>query len=402
MNLLFSLGLILIAGYLGGTIAQRLKFPRITGYLIVGFLLNPSVLHLVPQEAIAKLEIITYVVLGVISYHIGGGLRLQSMKDLGKAIGWITLFQTIFPLLFSIILIAFAGPMFLDIPNGTFKNTFFPMAFILGAIACSSAPAAIVAIILEGKAKGPLTTTTLGVLALTDALAVFIFAISLGISQPLANGGSGFSLYQMLVIPLLHLIESAFLGMCFGVGLLFAAKWVKTRSLLLVFVVGTIMLCVGIAEHFKISYIFANMVAGFIVANRAAREDMFLVVEEVGDLLFSFFFVLNGTLFDLSGMKNAGVLTLLVILGRWSGKYLGARLGGKIAHAPETIAKYPGLVLLPKAGLTLGLAFMAKNAFPTFGALMFDALIASTMINMLVTPPLARYAFSKAGEGKFE
>lgn len=402
MNILFSLGLILIAGYLGGTIAQRLKFPRITGYLIVGFLLNPSVLYLIPQATIAKLEIITYVVLGVISYHIGGGLRLQSMKDLGKAIGWITLFQTLFPLLFSIILITFAGPMVLNIPNGTLGNTFFPMAFILGAIACSSAPAAIVAIILEGKAKGPLTTTTLGVLALTDALAVFIFAISLGISQPLANGESDFSLYQMLVIPLLHLIESAFLGMCFGMGLLSAAKWVKTRSLLLVFVMGAIILCVGIAEHFKISYIFANMVAGFIVANRTAREDMFLVVEEVGDLLFSFFFVLNGTLFDLSGMKNAGVLTLLVIFGRWSGKYLGSRLGGKIAHAPEAIEKYPGLVLLPKAGLTLGLAFMAKNAFPTFGALMFDALIASTMINMLVTPPLAKYAFSKAGEGKID
>ena len=91
-----------------------------------------------------------------------------------------------------------------------------------------------------------------------------------------------------------------------------------------------------------------------------------------------------------------------LVLGRWSGKYLGARLGGKIAHAPEAVQKYPGLVLLPKAGLTLGLAFIAKNAFPNFGTLMFDALIASTMINMLVTPPLARYALSKSGEGNFE
>jgi Kef-type K+ transport system membrane component KefB len=402
MNLLFSLGIMLIAGYWGGSIAQRLKFPRITGYLIVGFLLNPSVFNLVPQATIAKMEIITYVVLGVISYHIGGGLRLQSMSSLGKAIGWITIFQSLLPLVFSVILIVFAGPTLMDLPNGTFRNTFFPMAFILGAIACSSAPAAIVAIILEGKAKGPVTTTTLAVLALTDALTVFVFSISMGISQPLANGGSDFSLYQMLAVPLWHLIEAALLGTGFGAGLLYAAKRVRTRPLLLVLVMGSIMLCIGIAEHLKISSIFANMVAGFIVANRGAREDMFLVVEDVGDLLFTVFFVLNGMLFDLSGMKNAGVLTLLVILGRWSGKYLGARLGGKIAHAPEAVAKYPGLVLLPKAGLTLGLAFMAKNAFPNFGALMFDALIASTMINMLVTPPLARYALSKSGEGKFE
>lgn len=402
MNILLSLGIILIAGYWGGTIAQRLKFPRITGYLIIGFLLNPSVFHFITQADIAKLEIFTYVVLGVISYHIGGGLRLQSMRDLGKAIGWITLFQTVFPLLFSISLIAFAGPMFLDIPNGTLKNTFFPMALVLGAIACSSAPAAIVAIILEGKAKGPLTTTVLGVLALTDALAVFVFAIAMGISQPLANGGSGFSLYQMLAIPLLHLGEATLLGIVIGAGLICAGRWVKARPFLLVVVTGTIMLCIGIAEYFKISFIFANMVAGFIVTNRSPRADMFLVVEEVGDVLFSLFFVLNGLLFDLSGMKNAGVLTVLVILGRWSGKYLGARLGGKIAHAPEAIEKFPGLVLLPKAGLTLGLAFLAKNAFPTFGDMMFDALIASTMINMLVTPPLARYAFLRAGEGKFE
>jgi len=402
MNLLFSLGVMLIAGYLGGSLAQRLKFPRITGYLTVGFLLNPSVFHIVPQVTIAKLEIITYVVLGVISYHIGGGLRLQSMKNLGRAIGWITLFQILFPLLFSMILITLAGPMLMAIPKGPFKNTFFPMALILGAISCSSAPAAIVAIILEGKAKGPVTTTTLAVLALTDAFAIFAFAIAMGISEPLANGGSGFSFYQMLTTPLLYLLGAALLGIGFGVGLLYATKWVRTRSLLLLLVIGTIMLCTGIAEHMKISSMFANMVAGFIVTNQAERQDMFLVVEDVGDVLFTSFFVLNGMLFDLGGMKNAGALTVLVILGRWSGKYLGARFGGKIAHAPEAIARYPGLILLPKAGLTLGLAFMAKNAFPNFGTLMFDALVASTMINMLVTPPLARYALAKSGEGKFE
>ena len=144
------------------------------------------------------------------------------------------------------------------------------------------------------------------------------------------------------------------------------------------------------------------MVAGFIVTNRSSRADMFLVVEDVGPVIFPLFFFLNGSLFDLRGMKNAGLLTALVIFGRWSGKYLGPRLGGKIAHAPEAIKKYPGLVLLPKAGHTPGLAFLVKNAFPTFGDMIFNALIASTMINMLVRPPLGRYALLRAGEGNFE
>ena len=97
-------------------------------------------------------------------------------------------------------------------------------------------------------------------------------------------------------------------------------------------------------------------------------------------------------------MEAAGILTVLVILGRKTGKYFGARFGAWLVSAPEKIRKYPGLVLLPKAGLTLGLAFMAKEAFPSFGVVIFNALILSTIINMLVTPPLAKYALIKAGE----
>jgi Kef-type K+ transport system membrane component KefB len=401
MNLILTLGIILISGHLGGWAAAKLKFPRITGYLVAGFLLNPSALHLIPKTAMESLELIPLVVLGVIAYHIGGGLRLRSMQHLGKAIVWISLGQSLLPWILSIFLIAFLWPLFMDLPKATFMNTYFPMAFVLGAVACSSAPAAIVAIIHEGKAKGPVTTTTLAVLALTDAFAVFAFAIAVGIAQPLANGDGHYPFYTMIVVPLLHLAEAALLGLLFGGGLLLLSNWVRTRSLLRVLVLGAILLCVGVAEHWGISSIAANMVAGFVVTNRAKRDDMFQVIEEVEDVLFTVFFVLNGIFFDLTGMKNAGTLTLFVIIARWGGKYFGARIGGRIARAPEPIAKFPGLVLLPKAGLTLGLAFMVRNLFPPFGTLMFDALIASTMINMLITPPLAKYALSKAKEAQF-
>jgi len=65
------------------------------------------------------------------------------------------------------------------------------------------------------------------------------------------------------------------------------------------------------------------------------------------------------------------------------------------------LQKYPGFVLLPKAGLTLGLAFLARQAFPSFGPILFDALLASTVINMLLTPPLAKLALVRSGESGF-
>jgi len=344
------------------------------------------------------LGIIIYIVLGIISYHIGGGLKLRAIKDLGKAIAWITLLQALFPWMLTILLITFAFPLMGKVSDAAVYNSVFPMALILGAIACCSAPAAIVGIIHEGKANGPVTTITLAVLALTDALAAIAYAVSAGVAQPLANGDKSIALSQMLLVPLLHLVESIIIGILIGSALLYVSRRVSAKPLLLVIVLGFIAFCVGLTEHLGISSIIAGIVMGFTVTNTVNRDDMFLVVEEIGDVLFTAFFVLNGMFFDLGGMKSAGILTLLIIIGRKCGKYSGARLGARIAGAPEAIEKYSGLMLLPKAGLTLGLAFLAKDAFPSFGSLMFDAIVASTIINMLITPPLAKYALYKVKE----
>ncbi len=125
---------------------------------------------------------------------------------------------------------------------------------------------------------------------------------------------------------------------------------------------------------------------------------MFLVVEEIEEIIFAMFFVLAGLHFDLSVMKVAGILALLIVVSRYAGKYFGTRAGATISHAPDKIKKYLGLALLPQAGVALGLVRLAERAFPTFGALMFNGVLASVIINELVTPPLVKYAIFKAGE----
>jgi hypothetical protein len=79
---------------------------------------------------------------------------------------------------------------------------------------------------------------------------------------------------------------------------------------------------------------------------------------------------------------------------------LGTRLGAKISRAPDPIKKYLGLALLPKAGVTLGLALLAQENFPVFGDLIFNGVLASVIINELVAPPLTKYAITKAGEAE--
>lgn len=397
-NLVLAIGIIIVIGLFGGLVAERLKFPRITGYIIIGILLSPSVFNVISGATIENLDIITDVALGIIAFLVGGGLRLEPLRKLGRSIAWITPFQSVGAWCLVTLVLAFLFPRILTIPNATFSQTYFPMAFIIGAVSCATAPAAIVAIINEYRARGPFTTILLAVVALDDAIAVVAFAIALSICQPLVSGAGGVSFYQMFGVPFLQIAQSIGIGVAFGFALIYIARLVRTRPLLLVVVFGVIMACIGVTNLLGVSLILANMAAGFVVVNRVKERQMFLALEEIEDVIFAMFFVLAGLHFDLGVMKTAGIVAGLIVLARCFGKYFGTRAGAAISHSSDAVKKYLGLALLPKAGVTLGLILLAERAFPTFGAIMMNAVLASVIINELAAPPLARYAIIKAGE----
>ena len=400
------IGVMLIAGFLGGVVMRKLRFPRVTGYIVVGVLLSPSVLGSLGLDFLSKatvdsLDIITNVALGIVAYAIGSSLRLESLRKLGRSIAWITPFQSLGTWLLVTLALAFLSPLVLPIPGATFFQFYFPMAFIIGAIASATAPALTLAIIRELRARGPLTTTLLAVVALDDAIAVIAFAIAVGVAQPLVSGVGGVSFYQMLGVPFLHILESVGIGAAFGFALINIAKLVKTRKLVLVVVLGVIVTCIGVTNLLGVSLIMANMVVGFVVANRGRKDEPFPVIENIEDVVFTVFFVLAGMHFDLGVMKTAGILAVSLFAIRFAGKYYGARIGAKIAHAPEAVQKYIGFTLLPQAGVAIGLALLAKSAFPDFpvlGDVLLNAVLASVIISELVSPPLVKYGISKAGE----
>jgi len=396
MNLILAVGIIIVIGFLGGLASAKLKFPMITGYIIIGVLLSPSLLNIIPRETVGELNLITDVALGIIAYLIGGSLHWADLQRLAKSIIWIVPFESLGAWFLVTLVLASLGSLI--IPGETFWQTYFPMAFIIGAVSCATAPAATMAIISEYRAKGPFTTTLLAVVGLDDAIAVIAFAIASGISQPLVNDAGSISLCQMLGVPFVHIAESISIGVVFAIVLMYMIRLARTRELLLVVILGMIMLCTGVTTYLGLSSILANMVAGFIIVNKVKRREMFDVVGEIENVVYVIFFVLAGLHFDLSVMKFAGILALLIVLARCLGKYTGARVGATISHAPDNVKKYLGFALLPKAGVTVGLVLLASIRFPTFGVLMLNAVLASTIINELIAPPLTKYAIFKAGE----
>ena len=405
-DIALTIGVMLIAGFLGGVVMRKLKFPRVTGYIVVGVLLSPSLLGSMGLDFLSKatvdsLDIITNVALGIVAYAIGSSLRLESMRKLGRSIAWITPLQSLGAWLIVTLVLAFLSPLVLAIPGATFSQFYFPMALIIGAIASATAPALTLAIVHECRARGPLTTTLLAVVALDDAIAVIAFAIAVGVAQPLVSGVGGVSFYQMLTVPFLHILESVGIGAAFGFALINIAKLVKTRKLVLVVVLGVIATCIGVTNLLGVSLIMANMAVGFVVVNRGRKDEPFPVTESIEDVIFTVFFVLAGMHFDLGVMKTAGILAVSLFAVRFAGKYYGARIGAKIAHAPEAVKKYIGFTLLPQAGVAIGLALLAKRAFPDFPVLtdvLLNAVLASVIISEIASPPLVKYALFKSGE----
>ncbi|MFC1957100.1 cation:proton antiporter [Chloroflexota bacterium] len=400
MELLLALGIMIAVGLLGGAVSSKIRFPRVTGYIIVGLLFSPSVLNLISRGTIEELDIITHVSLAIIAYLIGASLRLESIRKLGKSIAWITPTQSLGAWLVVTLALAFIAPRILAISGATFAGNYFPMALVIGAIASATAPAVTMAVIRELKARGPLTTTLLAVVALDDAIAVIAFAIAVGIAQPLVSGSGGIALYQMLGVPVLEIVQSIGIGTALGFLLVYLTKLLKTRALLLSAVLAMIVLGAGMANFLGISLIMVNMAIGFVVANRVPDSEPITAVEGIEEIVFNIFFVFSGMHFDAGAMRTAGILALVLFGVRFAGKYFGTVIGARISRASDTVRKYLGLALVPQAGVALGLALLAKSIFPTLGDILFNVVLASVIINEVVAPPLTKYAIIKSGEAE--
>ena len=89
----FYIGLVLIVGYYSGKLANKLHLPRVSGYILAGMLMSPSILHIFPAKFVKSSDIVTDFALAMITYSIGGSLAIQRIRKLGKSIVMITVFE---------------------------------------------------------------------------------------------------------------------------------------------------------------------------------------------------------------------------------------------------------------------------------------------------------------------
>ena len=405
MDTLLSVSIALLAGLMMTRIFKRFKLPAVTAYLVAGVLIGPYCLGALnikglgfnSSEAVSKLVLISEVALGFIAFSIGNEFRLEELKKTGKQAFIIGIFQALAATLFvdlSLYVIHILMPDKLTMPQ----------LITLGAIATATAPAATLMVVRQYKAKGPLTSLLLPIVALDDAVGLIVFAVSFGIAKSLIVGAV--DMVSILLNPIVEIVCSLALGAVMGWILTKLEKLFNSNTNRLNLTIAFVFLTVSLSMikfhigpvHISFSSLLVCMMLGTVFCNTCElSHDLMEASDKWTSPLVALFFVISGAELELSVFTDFAIvfIGLIYIIFRSLGKYFGTFASAKIAKCEPSICKYLGITLLPQAGVALGMCTTAMQ-LGAEGNLIRNI----TLIYELVGPLFTRMARTAAGDIK--
>lgn len=380
---LLILGVLLIVGWLAHAVGRFVHVPRVTVLLLVGVVAGPSGFDLIPREYAAWFSGIAHLSLAMVGFLLGESFAGREIKESGRTVMFVSIGETLGA---AIAVFAIALALQADLA----------VALLLAGIAPASAPAATLDVIHENHAKGPLTKSVLGVVAIDDAWGVILFSLLLVAAEALTG--------QHAAIPELtrgiwDVVGAILLGVGLGVPMAWFTGRLKEGEPDLLEAAGFVFICGGLALAIDVSYLLACMALGATVANRAKHHTRpFREIEGASEPFLVIFFLLAGYLLDLTALKTFGVIGIAYIIARSVGLIVGGGFAARLAGAPPVISSHVGWCLLPQAGVALGMALLVSERLPEVGKMVMPLIVATTVIFELVGPPITRWHLRKAGE----
>jgi Kef-type K+ transport system membrane component KefB len=389
-SLVLFLGLIFLLGYLGGLIANRVGLPKVSGYVLVGIALSPTVTGIISEEFLKSATVIVDFALAMVAYSLGGHLKLKGIKEQGKIIGLMTLGQGLGAFVFvaaaTLVFMVFYFPEFAFVDIAA-------LALLFAALSVSTAPAAVVATVHEYKSRGRFTTTLLAIVALDDALGLMGFAFCVALVKGFVLG-TAFS-FPLVLDPVESILWSTVTGIVAGLVLVWALQHIQKKETLIILTIALFCLAFGTTQQLGLEPLFATMVMGMTVSNIYPGDAPFIFLEKNYEtVVFAAFFVLAGAHIDVGLLVDYLPLAVLFVAFRISGKWVGSYLGGVAAGAPKRFSRYMGLGLAPQAGVAIGLALYIERipGVAQYAPIIINVIIAKTAINEVLGPYLLKLA----------
>ena len=377
---LLTIGGILLLGLFVSAIASRTFLPRVTLLLIFGVLIGGEVLNVIPRVFSDRFEIIADMTLLMVGFLLGGKLTFKSMRETAGEVLWISITAALITAVIVCLCLYWAGVS-------------LEVSILLACIASATAPAAILDVVDELKAKGRFSRLLLSIVAFDDIWALILFGIGLALVKSL-NGDAGDSGFVLMAI--WEIGGAILLGLLIGLPASYMTGRVKKGQPMLTEALGIVFVCGGLAIWMGVSYLIAAMVMGAVITNLARHHDYpFHAIEGIEWPFMVIFFVLAGASLELSALNEIGLVGLVYIASRSIGKLLGAWLGCRACLADATTRNWMGVALLPQAGVAVGMALVASNQFPEYRQLLLPVVISATVVFEIVGPVFTRLAIQQ-------
>ena len=381
MIIVLSLLIIGILANYSGLIAEKLKLPSLIGMMIVGMLIGPSYLNLVPQGTLEISSTIKDVALVTVLFIGGLGISLEQIKQIGRP----AVLLSVVPATLEGFVIAFLSMKFLGFT--------FIQGAILGFIIAAVSPAVLIPSMISlidrkvGQDKAIPQMLLVGASA-DDTIAITLFTTFLVVYLQNQKGESISIVSQLISIPISIFASILVAFLLFKISE-FALRKVKNDyiKVVVVFIISLMMRYAEKTTHTQyLNSLLAVMIYGFFIRNYMKESAQFILdkmnnIWKYGKLyLFSFVgMAINPTL--VGEYIYVGLFMLTISLSFRSVGVLLALTGTNL-NLKERI--FCVIAYLPKATVQ-----SAKSSIPIqMGVAGGEIMQAIAILSVLVTAPL--------------
>lgn len=386
-NLVLLFGLLLLAGFAGGELVQRmLRLPRITGYVLVGLVLGASGFGVIDKRLAGEAQMFVNIGLGIILFELGRRLDF----------GWLRRDRW-----FAATALAESALSFFCMYGALAYFGIHPLhATIAAAIGVATSPAVVMLVAQELRAEGQVTERALNLVAI-NSVAAFVLATTL---LSWLHHEYRASWITMVSHPVYLLGGSLLIGYLASGAAIVLARWIgKREELQLVMLLGMIVLAVGCADALNLSVMLSLLAFGVASRNLDRNHDLMQVnIGHIGQMFFVVLFVVTGAILNVNDFITGGAIAMVYILARFVGKAIGVL---SLAHFSGIRPGSGGLLCLaltPMSGLAIEMMHGTTSLYPEFGAKLAPIVLSAVLLLELIGPVAVQFALRTAGEAQEE
>ena len=329
---------------------------------------------------------------------IGTELIWKDMKKAGSQIVVTTITESLGTF---VIVTAVFGIIF------HFAGIPFFLAAIIGGIALATAPAPSLSVVTNLKTDGPVTRTLIPMAALDDLVGALVFFLVIAVVSAHIST-SGLPVYAVFLLVFSPVVLGIITGYVTGLILrrMKSNKSTIIAMLAMLFVSALIVFIVNNQLPAPvINFMLIGMSFSTVFANMISKEQLDAMMKVMNPVIgFAMIpVILNlAAPLDYHLIFGAGLYTVVYIISRAIGKYIGAYSGAAMMHCPETVRKYLGFTLLPHSGVSLVFTGITVSVLevpaPENAAIIQGTIAAAAIINEIIAVYMAKKGFEWAGE----